>query len=371
MLKTLLEERNLLPILTMNDGTPVTLENWELRRKEMLEALMKHSYGYTPPAPTRVWGERLQEDRVFTDAYAGKVRQERIMIHFETEHGVCSFPFVLAIPLRFEKPPVFLNLAFRRELPDRYVPVEEITDAGYALAVVCYKDLVNDNHFGDYSDGIAAHFGTANPRSPEEWGKIGMWAYGASRVLDYLLTRDDIDATHTAVVGHSRLGKTALWTAAQDERFFAAISNNSGYGGAASSKHGTGERITDFLRVGSWDWFCENFKNYTGEKEDLKPYDQAYLLALIAPRYLCVGSAIEDRGADPASEFLTSLWASQAWELHGKPGLITPDRMPVPGAAHFEGNVGYHLRLGKHFLSREDWNRYIEFMNLKIKDAIK
>ena len=65
-----------------------------------------------------------------------------------------------------------------------------------------------------------------------------MWAYGASRVLDYLYTRDDVDASRTSVIGHSRLGKTALWTAAQDERFICAISNDSGYGGAASSKHG-------------------------------------------------------------------------------------------------------------------------------------
>ena len=366
MLDTILKDRDLLPILTMNDGTPVTRENWEARRAEMMEALVRFSYGHTPPAPKRVWAEEIPESKVFTDTYAGKVRQQRLMLHFETEHGICKFPFVLAVPNHFEKPPVFLHLAFRPDLPDRYVPVEEITDAGYALAVVCYKDMVNDNLFGDYSDGIAAHFGTTIDRTPEEWGKIGMWAYGASRILDYLLTRDDIDAAHTAVIGHSRLGKTARWAAAQDERFFASISNNSGYGGAATSKHGEGERVQDFLDVGSWDWYCENFKVYTGEKEDAKPYDQAYLLALIAPRYLCVGSAVEDRGADPKSEFLTSLWASQAWELLGEKGLVTPDRMPVPGDALQEGNVGYHLRLGGHFLSREDWNRYIAFMDQKL-----
>lgn len=365
-LKKILEERDLLPILKMNDGTPVTTENWEARRKEMLAALETYSYGHTPPAPKRVWGEIIEEDPEFTTIYAGKVHQERIKLSFETEHGICSFRFVLAVPQQVEKPPVLLHIAFRRDLPDKYVPVEEITDAGYALVVVCYKDMVNDYCRGDFSDGIAAHFGTSGKRAPEEWGKIGMWAYGTSRVLDYLLTRDDIDAKHTAVIGHSRLGKTALWTAAQDERFFAAISNNSGYGGAATSKHGEGERVRDFLRCGSWDWYCENFKEYVDEKEDEKPYDQAYLLALIAPRYLCVGSAVMDRGADPKSEFLTSLWASQAWELLGEQGLITPDRMPVPGDELHEGKIGYHLRAGMHFLSREDWNHYIKFLDEKL-----
>lgn len=365
MLQEILAERDLLPILKREDGTEVTRENWEARRLEMREALEKYSYGHTPPAPVRVWTEELAEAPEFQLNYAGKVRQERRLLYFETKEGICSFPFVLAVPLHVEKPPVFLHLAFRQDMPDRYVPVEEITDAGYALAVVCYKDMVNDNHFGDYSDGIAAHFGTVRERDPEEWGKIGMWAYGASRILDYLLTREDIDAAHTAVIGHSRLGKTALWTAAQDERFWAAISNNSGYGGAATSKHGEGERVQDFLRVGSWDWYCENFKLFTGQKEDEKPYDQAYLLALIAPRYLCVGSAVEDKGADPKSEFLTSLWASQAWELLGAQGLVTPDRMPEVGDVLHEGNVGYHLRGGRHFLSREDWNYYIQFLNRK------
>ena len=362
MIGARLAEKDYLPILQMNDGKNVTPENWEQRRLELLEALQTHSYGVTPPAPLKVWGALLEEDPL---AYAGKVLEQHISLSFETQHGICTFPIHLYIPNAVQKPPVFLHLAFR-PVPDRYIPVEEITDRGFALAVVCYKDMVNDNLFGDYSDGIAAHFGTGSNREPDAWGKIGMWAYGASRVLDYLIAyrENDLDTEKVAVIGHSRLGKTALWAAAQDPRFWCAISNNSGYGGAASSKYGKGERVRDFLRVGSWDWYCENFKNYTDEKEDAKPYDQAYLLALIAPRLLCVGSAAEDRGADPEAEFLTTLWAAQAWDLLGQPGLVVPQQtMPAPGTHFMEGNIGYHLRAGRHFLSREDWNHYIRFLS--------
>ena len=363
-----LSQRALLPILQMNDGAPVTPENWRQRREEMLVALRTYSYGITPPPPLHTWGEI---ERSNPKGYGGKVCEQKIRISFETDRGVFSFPIYLHTPNHAEKPPVFLHIAFRYDLPAneaplRYVPVEEITDAGYALASVCYMDLVNDAHFGDYSDGLAAYFGTTIDRTPDEWGKIGMWSYGASRVLDYLLTREDLDAEHTAVVGHSRLGKTALWAGAQDERFFMTISNNSGYGGAATSKGGHGERVRDFLRAGSWDWYCENFKQFTDEKEDQKPYDQSFLLALIAPRHLCVGSAAEDRGADPESEFLTTLWASQAWEMLGMPGLVTPGQMPIPGDMLHEGYVGYHLRANGHFFSREDWNAYIHFMNQKL-----
>lgn len=365
MLEKRLQERDLLPILPTEDGAQ-TAASWPRRRQEMLEALMQYSYGRTPRAPHRVWAEALSVPHDFACAYGGKVRQEKWMLHMQTEHGVFAFPIALAIPVRTKKPPVILHIAFRPNMPDEYMPVEEITDAGFALAVVCYTDMVNDNHFGDFSDGLSAHFSTSCPRQPDEWGKIGMWAYGASRVLDYLLTREDLDSAHTAVLGHSRLGKTALWAAAQDERFWAAISNDSGYGGAATSKHGQGERVRDFLNAGSWDWFCENFKQFTDEKENEKPYDQSWLLALIAPRLLCVGSAQNDAGADPESEFLTSLFASQAWTLLGEEGLITPDRLPQAGDSLHAGAVGYHLRAGGHFLSREDWQQYIHFLNLHL-----
>ncbi|MEA4822971.1 MAG: hypothetical protein VB111_02495 [Clostridiaceae bacterium] len=364
MLEQELASRALLPILTMDDGRPATPALWTERRRELRRALETYSYGVTPPAPDRVTGEIVEEDGI---AFAGKVIEQRIRISFDTPSGEFSFPLALFVPQTVDKPPVFLHIAFRRDLPDRYVPIEEITDAGFALAVFCYKDVVNDNLHGDYSDGLARAFGTDCARGRTEWGKIGMWAYGASRALDYLLTRDDIDAAHTAVIGHSRLGKTALWTAAQDERFWCAISNDSGYGGAATSKHGEGERVRDFLRAGSWDWYCENFKDYVDDLEDKKPYDQSFLLALLAPRLLCVGSAVLDQGADPKSEFLTSLWASQAWTLLDAPGLVCPDRLPVPGDHFREGNIGYHLRSFRHFLSREDWNHYIGFLKDKLR----
>lgn len=362
-LKEKLTERDYLPVLKMADGREVTRENWRERREEMLALLEKYSYGHTPKCPVKVWGETLEINEKMC---AGKVRDEKVMLSFETEHGVTSYTVELFIPKNIKKPPVFLHLAFR-PVPDRYIPVEEITDAGYALAVVVYTDMVNDAHFGDFSDGIARHFGTTKDRSPEEWGKIGMWAYGASRVLDYMIEyRSDIDTSRVAVIGHSRLGKTALWCGAQDERFAAVISNDSGYGGAGSSKGGCGEFITDFIEAGSDDWFCENFKTFI-DSEDSKPYDQSFLLALVAPRLLCVGSALKDVFADYRAEFLTTLHASSAWELLGERGLICPDRMPIPGDLFTDGNVGYHLRDNLHYLSREDWNAYIKFLNVKFK----
>ena len=359
-----LNKRDYLSILTMNDGTPVTKQDWRNRRKELIELLEQYSYGRTPRVKVTVSAKDAHSVRYDC---AGKCSHEALTLVYKTELGEGSFPIQIFTPTDVKKPPVFLHIGFGLA-PHWYIPAEEIIDSGYALVVVDYRDMVNDNHYGDFSDGIAAHFGTTKDRARDEWGKIGMWAWGASRIMDYLVAeRKELDTEKVALIGHSRLGKTALWCAAQDERFAAVISNNSGYGGAASSKRGEGERITDFIRLGSDDWFSESFKDFSGEKEDSKPYDQSFLLALIAPRYLLVGSAELDRGADPKSEFLTTAHASCAWELLGEDGLVRSDDMPSAGAFLGDGNILYHYRKGKHFLSRDDWAAYIRFLDKKYK----
>jgi len=368
MLKEMLEEREYLPILKFSDGSEVTCENWNERKKEMREALEKYSYGHTPDVD--LWVDGIFRGQGSYNC-AGKCIEENIDIMYGvkngTEYGKDYFPIQLFIPTNVEKPPVFLHIAFE-QAPSKFIPVEEIIDAGYALVVVDYRKMLNDNGKGDFSDGIAKQFKMPDGenREDEEWGKIGIWAWGVSRVLDYLVrNKKNLDTEKVAVIGHSRLGKVALWCGAQDERIAAVISNNSGYGGASSSKHGMGERITDYLNAGSWEWFCNNFKKFSGELEDRKPYDQSFLLAMIAPRYLLVGSAEEDWGADPKSAFLTTLHASSAWEVLGEKGLVTEDRMPEPGDFLGEGNILYHYRKGRHYLSRDDWRAYINFLDEK------
>ena len=107
-------------------------------------------------------------------------------------------------------------------------PVETIVERGYALGTVYYGDIELDRHDG-WKTGLRTAFDTEDKTAgygPDRWGQIGVWAWGLSRVMDYLQQDADVDSERVAVLGHSRLGKTALWAGAQDERFAMVISNN-------------------------------------------------------------------------------------------------------------------------------------------------
>ena len=353
MLCEKLNMRRLPEVLIMNDGRRVqTPDDWRARRREIIELFSREEYGFTPAAPERVTGviePSIPENGWETDesAFANKAVQQAIRLTFDTPGGSFSFPMMLAVPKGVKKAPVFVCIAFRKAFPDRYLPVEEIIDHGFAVAAFCYKDVTDDS--ADF-DKLAALY----PRDEKTgWGKIGMWAFAASRVLDYLETRDDIDLSRVCVTGHSRLGKTALWCAAQDERFSMAVSNDSGCSGAALSRSDVGENISDITGRFPF-WFCGNYQAWRGREAEL-PFDQHMLLALMAPRTVYVNSAQEDEWADPESEFLSCVAASEVWTALRVPGLITPDAMPELNQPLMDGGVCYHIRTGSHFHSRADW----------------
>lgn len=347
-------------VLRFVDGREVSSKNdWKQRREEILAILRREVYGVSPSAPTSVTGTIVSTDSV---CCSGHAVLQRINISFDTDNGEFTFPINLFLPTVDKPVPLFILLNFRADAYDKYYPIEEIIDNGFAVAVIHYNDVTVDKD--DMQDGLAGKY----DRNVYSWGKIGMWAFSASRVVDYMLTRPEIDKENVAVIGHSRLGKTALWCGAQDERIKFVISNDSGAGGAAygHAKVQGNEMISDSIRLVPY-WYCEKYREWVNREKEL-PFDQHLLLSLVAPRYLLVGSAEKDIWAGPWQEQLSCIGASPAWEILGRKGYIGKTEPASAGDDFSDGSIGYHLRDGIHFLGRPDWLSYINFIKKHIND---
>lgn len=366
--------------LICEDGTKVTMaEQWEAKRRNEILALFNDQvYGYCPNESARICAEIAEEN---SNALGGLATRRQIKIWFrEDKSGPCvdlllhlpnvaksTFPAFLGYNFKGNHsvnadPAILINPLKEHEergVASRRWPLEMIIERGYASATACYFDV--DSDVNDFSDGVHALYYKAgqNHPAPNGWGSISAWAWGLSRLLDYLETVDEIDARRVVVHGHSRLGKTALWAAARDERFAIAISNDSGCGGAALSRRCFGETIA---RINSAfpHWFCDNFKKYNDNEAGL-PIDQHELISLIAPRPVYVASATEDLWADPLGEFLSAAHAESVYALFDKSGLQTRQQ---PKPANSIGDfIGYHLRAGKHDVIKEDWEHFLNFAN--------
>ncbi|MEX2093663.1 MAG: acetylxylan esterase [Pirellulales bacterium] len=316
-------------------------------------------FGHAPVGRPRNLAFRVIE--IDPHALDGKATRKLIEISFDTPHaGRFTFPVQLYLPNGAVKPvPTLLLLQFEG-LTDPATP--QIIDRGWALAILDRTKLAADDA-ATFRSGAINAFSDDGELAADAWQAFGAWAWGASRVLDYLETEPAVDAARVAVVGFSRMGKTALWAGANDERFAAVISNESGAGGAALSSRLFGETIED-LNVRFPHWFCKNYRGYNGRESNL-PFDDHLLLALVAPRPLYVGSADEDLWSDPRGEFLACVAASPVYELLGVPGLGA-DQMPPLDEPVASGRIGYHIRRGRHAFTDYDWQRYIDFLDRQL-----
>ena len=380
--------------LTMQDGTKVkSASDWvEKRRPEVLELFREHVYGHSPKRPRGLKFKVIQND---TSALEGQAIRREVLITFARKEATPEANMLIYLPKDADGPvPAFLTINFvgnhtihpdpgisisrswvrnskdwgiennraddrsRGARRSRWA-VDKILKRGYALATIYYGDIDPD-----YDDGFSNGVHRLYPKpKPDEWGSISTWAWGLSRCLDYLETDRNINAKKVAVMGHSRLGKTALWTGAQDERFAMVISNDSGCGGAALSRRQFGETVKR-INTSFPHWFCDNFTKYNDRVNDL-PVDQHMLIALAAPRPVYIASAEKDDHADPKGEFLSGYHAGPVYELFGLKGVDVAKQPKIdqPVGHH----VGYHLRTGKHDVTDFDWEQYLNFADRHLK----
>lgn len=378
--------------LRCDDGTRIKdAASWaKKRRRELLEHFAREVYGRTRLG--RPESQRVTTMAIDPHALGGRATRKEFLTAFSGDAAVGpSMRILLYVPNGTgRKPhPLFLGLNFYGNhtvaadpgvalqhgwIPDspgvvdhRATEAARGSDAarwqigsvlarGHATATIYCGELCPDRTDG-LADGVNGWFfrDATESRPADAWGAIGVWAWGLSRALDVLAADPDIDPACVFVHGHSRLGKAALWAGAQDERFALVIANESGCGGASLSKRIHGETVAR-INATFPHWFARNFRRYSDDEAAL-PVDQHELLALVAPRPLCIGSAEGDDWADPRGEFLAVKAAEPVYALFGFPGLGVNDVPPVHRPAG--STLRYHIRAGEHDMTAFDWSCYL------------
>ena len=380
-------------LMTMQNGAAVgSPEDWTAHRApELRELIQRYEYGRFPSKPAEYGFKLLRED---VRAFEGKATLKEIEVR-------CTAPNVrvhllLVVPnARTAPAPCFLGINFYGnhtvvadqavELPLGWMPsemgavnhrateagrglevaawaIEQSIDRGYAVATFYHGDIIPDE-LGLAREKLAQFrpAGVAVDASDAP-ATIACWAWGFSRMLDYLVTDPDIDAGRVAAVGHSRNGKTALLAAAMDERIALVIPSQSGCGGAGPCRdigedwaaRETVKQITDRFPH----WFCSAFAEF-GEAPERLPFDQHALIALCAPRPVLLSNAKEDRWANPAGQFAMLKAAGKVYQL-ASGETLEPLEMPKTNQL-VDGRLGYFIRPGQHAMTTADWKVWLDY----------
>lgn len=356
--------------LTLNNGQPVRdAATWfKERRPEILDAYLTELFGHIPTNAPRVKFEVVGME---TNAFDGTAVMQEITGHID---GVTdpAIHFKLYLPVHAKGPlPLIVTvgpwvtqdsppIGTRRAAESRYggAPVVEILARGWAFADVgVYSIQADKNSFTNGVIGLTLPPGATRP-APDQWGVITAWSWGLSRIMDYLETDPAVDAKHVALEGHSRWGKTVLWTAARDPRFAMVYASCSGEMGAALSRRDWGETI-DNMSGGLRYQFAGNFVKYAGHWNDL-PVDAHELIGLIAPRPVFITGGSKDQWADPHGEFLAEVAAGPIYRLLGKNDLGTTNMPPLDTVVD-AGDLAFKEHAGGHAATTADWRDFLKF----------
>jgi len=366
--------------LVLKNGQPVRDADtwWNRRRPEILNDFYAEVYGRIPEDTPKVTWE-------VTTREAGAVRTKTIVGHIDNSaypKAVPEIRITLTLPANAAGPvpvmvvvapggpgggrrgaagaapataPAPLPASGRARGSEGPTPMQQVLARGWGYATFNPGSVQEDNG-GGLVRGVIGLVNKGQPRpAPDQWGALTAWTWGLSRAIDYFETDKDVDAKRLGVEGHSRYGKTALWAAAQDQRWAIAYVSCSGEGGAKLFRRNYGE--TNDNIAGSH-WMAENFRKYGGHWNDL-PVDSNELIALAAPRPVFITGATQDPWSDPHGEFLAAVGAGAVYRLLGKSDMGTAE-MPAPDVSLVSGEVAFREHIGWH-TDLTDWPVFLDY----------
>ena len=228
------------PLVFTNGTQVVTKGDWFKRRKEISRLFSTEVYGIIPR-----WRGKIESTPVSRteNALDGLATREEVALIIKNGDKQINALLIIYLPHSSQRVPVFLGYNFYgnqtitneqditltsgwvRNNKDCKItdhkateasrgafvpmwPLKEIVSRGYGVVTLNYGDIEPDDR-DDFKNGAQLLFD--QHRDSTSWGKISTWAWGLSRVMDYLETNSKIDAKKVAILGHSRLGKTVLW----------------------------------------------------------------------------------------------------------------------------------------------------------------
>jgi hypothetical protein len=370
--------------LVLRNGEPVrTAQQWyEQRRPEILELYRRYIYGRVPAGAPRVTFAVVKTER---DVLGGAAVRESVVGRIGDGPAAPQIHLTVYLPSHASGPvPVLLHLTFfagaarpaaapaadgrRRPPMNELGPIADILAHGYGYAYVRYAEIEPDAawdapHRPVGVRALSLEPGQEAPRA-DEWGTVSAWAWGASRIVDYLETDPAVDARRIALIGHSRLGKTVIWAGAQDPRFALVFSSCGGELGTSLARRDFGETVDDMAANFPWQ-FAGNLQQFPGHWDEL-PVDTHMVIALNAPHPVFIGGGVKDQWSDPRGEFLAEVAAGPVYRLVGKADLGTA-QMPAPDTPVMTGDLAFHYHSEGHLISASDWKAFLEFADRYFK----
>jgi hypothetical protein len=386
-------------VLIMNDGTRVTTPaQWRKRRAEIAALFDEDVYGkYPAHIPAVAWKVDSVESMTVQGIPA-------IVKHITGHVDNSSYPAInvdihadVVTPARTRGTgvPVIIGggsirprPAFARPAPapgqivhllssppDAPDSAKLLLTHGWGFVGRNSSDVQADNGAG-LNQGIIGLVNRGQPRQLDDWGVLRAWAWGDSKILDYLQTDPDVDGRKVGVMGHSRGGKAALVAEVDDPRFAIGFISSSGAGGADLYRRNYGETMGNLAAANEFHWFAGNFLRYAaaGHTPKEMPVDSHEFIALAAPRAIFIGGGAlitdpqyvpGDAWQDAQGMFMAAVAASPVWDLLGARGLgITA--FPPMGTLIDAGDVAFRQHQYGH-TPAPNWPYFIAFADKEFK----
>jgi Abhydrolase family len=381
-------------ILTMNDGTKVTtLAQWKKRREEIKRILEYYAVGTMPPPPGNVRGEEIKSEMVLD----GKVKYRLVKLTFGPERKLELYIGVFtptdakgpvpAIISQASEPPGGPELPRSAQGPNQgkgqdvlmmvgpsTAPAAaprigggrppltaeaiaktrtDVFQRGYALVIYNDNDCAEDTTLREADGSFTFRHTRFYPAYPGyDWGILGGWAWGASRVADYLVTDPAIDKTKLIITGASRAGKSSMVAAAFDDRLMGApvVTGGGGIGAYRFAGPDNSETL-DIMQKKYPNWFSPHLHEFWGQREKL-PFDEHWFLALCAPRPFIALEGDADTISYPVAVEHSIEAAWKAYDLYGKGD---------------DTKLGIHYSHHPHAFTTEDWTAMMDFADANLR----